>query len=57
MCSEDGEHVHQPHSIICERRPSCPLDKCPTDLVVCMQDSRIRLTLWRQSWMHIDCFF
>ena len=26
-------------------------------LVVCMQDSRIRLALWRQGWMQIDCSF
>ena len=55
MCSEGGERVHQPHSEKCERRPSCPQNKCPLGLVVCMQDSRIHLAFWRQGWMQIAC--
>ena len=51
MCSEGGEHMHQPHSAIVERRPSCPRYKCPVGLEECMKDARLRLAIWRQGWI------
>ena len=32
LCSEGGEHLHQPHARLVERRPSKRLWKCPVGL-------------------------
>ena len=51
MSSEGGEHVHQPHSKIVQKRPSRPRGKCPVGLVEIMKHVKLWLGLWRQGWM------
>ena len=51
MSSEGGEHVHQPHSKIVQKRPSRPRGKCPVGLVEIMKHVRLWLGLWRQGWL------
>ena len=46
---DGAEYVHQPHTEFCKRHPSCPRNKCPVGLIVCMYDARLRLALWRQQ--------
>ena len=51
MSSEGGEHVHQPHSKIVQKRLSRPRGKCPAGLVGIMKHVRLWLGLWRQGWL------
>ena len=49
--SEGGEHVHQPHSKIVQKRPSRPRGKCQVGLVEIMKHVRLWLGLLRQGWL------
>ena len=51
MSSEGGEHVHQPHSKIVQKRPSRPRGNCPVGLAEIMKHVRLWLGLWRQGWL------
>ena len=51
MSPEGGEHVHQPHSKIVQKRPSRRAGNCPVGLVEIMKHVRLLLGLWRQGWL------
>ena len=56
LCSEGGEHLHQPHARIVERRPSKPRWKCPVGLLACAEWGRRALMLWRHA-IRMPCTF
>mmetsp|Transcript_138587 Transcript_138587/g.240964 ORF Transcript_138587/g.240964 Transcript_138587/m.240964 type:complete len:738 (-) Transcript_138587:73-2286(-) len=47
LCSEGGEHLHQPHSRLVERRPSLPSWKCPVGLEAIVRWGARALRLWK----------
>lgn len=49
ICSEGGEHLHQPHTTIISTRRSLPKNKCPVGLLCCMKHQALSLALWRQG--------
>ena len=57
LCSEGGEHLHQPHSTIVDRRPSRPRWKCPIGIVEIMKHCMLSISLWRQCWRVPSAYF
>ena len=46
LCSEGGEHLHQPHARLVERCPSKPSWKCPLGLIAIARWGAQALRLW-----------